>query len=85
MAINGVNRIMIAVHDLEAAKKKYHDLLGAKKKPRRGSAGPEESVTGFFLRTHPPRTICVDMRNPRFSDVRARLVRIEVTPRPKDR
>lgn len=29
MAINGVNRIMIAVHDLEAAKKKYHDLLGA--------------------------------------------------------
>lgn len=29
MAVNGVNRIMIAVHDLESAKKKYHDLLGA--------------------------------------------------------
>ncbi len=29
MAINGVNRIMIAVRDLESAKKKYHDLLGA--------------------------------------------------------
>ncbi len=29
MAVNGVNRIMIAVRDLEAAKRKYHDLLGA--------------------------------------------------------
>ncbi len=29
MAANGVNRILIAVHDLESAKKKYHDLLGA--------------------------------------------------------
>ena len=29
MGIKGVNRIMIAVHDLEAAKQKYHDLLGA--------------------------------------------------------
>ena len=29
MAINGVNRVMIAVHDLESAKKKYFDLLGA--------------------------------------------------------
>ena len=29
MAANGVNRIMIAVRDLEAAKSKYHDLLGA--------------------------------------------------------
>nr|WP_255326530.1 VOC family protein [Sphingobium sp. EM0848] len=29
MTVNGVNRIMIAVHDLESAKKKYHDLLGA--------------------------------------------------------
>lgn len=29
MAANGVNRIMIAVHDLESAKKKYHELLGA--------------------------------------------------------
>lgn len=29
MAINGVNRIMIAVRDLEDAKKKYQDLLGA--------------------------------------------------------
>ena len=29
MTINGVNRIMIAVHDLENSKKKYHGLLGA--------------------------------------------------------
>jgi methylmalonyl-CoA/ethylmalonyl-CoA epimerase len=29
MAINGVNRVMIAVRDLESAKKNYHDLLGA--------------------------------------------------------
>lgn len=29
MPINGVNRIMIAVHDLESAKRKYTDLLGA--------------------------------------------------------
>lgn len=29
MTANGVNRIMIAVHDLEGAKKKYRDLLGA--------------------------------------------------------
>ncbi len=29
MAVNGVNRIMIAVHDLESAKRKYHHLLGA--------------------------------------------------------
>jgi len=29
MGVNGVNRIMIAVNDLEAAKRKYHDLLGA--------------------------------------------------------
>lgn len=29
MTMNGVNRVMIAVRDLEAAKKKYHDLLGA--------------------------------------------------------
>lgn len=29
MAVTGVNRIMIAVHDLEAAKQKYQDLLGA--------------------------------------------------------
>ena len=29
MAVTGVNRIMIAVHDLDAAKQKYHDLLGA--------------------------------------------------------
>lgn len=29
MAAKGVNRIMIAVHDLESAKKKYHELLGA--------------------------------------------------------
>ena len=29
MGVNGVNRIMIAVRDLEAAKRKYHDLLGA--------------------------------------------------------
>lgn len=29
MAVMGVNRILIAVHDLEAAKQKYHDLLGA--------------------------------------------------------
>jgi methylmalonyl-CoA/ethylmalonyl-CoA epimerase len=29
MTINGVNRIMVAVRDLESAKKKYHDLLGA--------------------------------------------------------
>jgi len=29
MAVAGVNRIMIAVHDLESAKKKYHELLGA--------------------------------------------------------
>lgn len=29
MSINGINRIVIAVRDLEAAKKKYEDLLGA--------------------------------------------------------
>lgn len=29
MTTNGVNRIMIAVRDLESAKKKYRDLLGA--------------------------------------------------------
>lgn len=29
MGINGVNRIVIAVRDLEDSKKKYHDLLGA--------------------------------------------------------
>lgn len=29
MTIRGVNRIMIAVRDLESAKQKYHDLLGA--------------------------------------------------------
>lgn len=29
MAVNGVNRIMIAVRDLETAKKEYRDLLGA--------------------------------------------------------
>lgn len=29
MGVTGVNRIMIAVHDLEAGKQKYHDLLGA--------------------------------------------------------
>lgn len=29
MTVNGVNRVMIAVHDLENAKKKYSDLLGA--------------------------------------------------------
>lgn len=29
MNVNGVNRIMIAVRDLEAAKKMYRDLLGA--------------------------------------------------------
>jgi catechol 2,3-dioxygenase-like lactoylglutathione lyase family enzyme len=29
MAASGVNRVMIAVHDLEEAKQKYHDLLGA--------------------------------------------------------
>ncbi len=29
MAINGVNRILIAVHDLESAKEKYNNLLGA--------------------------------------------------------
>lgn len=29
MTANGVNRIMIAVHDLQSAKKKYRDLLGA--------------------------------------------------------
>lgn len=29
MAINGVNRIMVAVRDLESAKQKYRDLLGA--------------------------------------------------------
>lgn len=29
MAVKGVNRIMIAVRDLEAAKTKYRDLLGA--------------------------------------------------------
>jgi catechol 2,3-dioxygenase-like lactoylglutathione lyase family enzyme len=29
MAVNGVNRIVIAVHDLESAKQTYHDLLGA--------------------------------------------------------
>lgn len=29
MTANGVNRIMIAVRDLEGAKKKYRDLLGA--------------------------------------------------------
>lgn len=29
MAVQGVNRIMIAVRDLEAGKKMYHELLGA--------------------------------------------------------
>lgn len=29
MSTNGVNRIVIAVRDLEDSKKKYHDLLGA--------------------------------------------------------
>ena len=29
MAVNGVNRILIAVHDMVRAKEKYHDLLGA--------------------------------------------------------
>lgn len=29
MGIQGVNRIMIAVHDIEHAKRQYHDLLGA--------------------------------------------------------
>lgn len=29
MAVSGVNRILIAVRDLEGAKKKYRDLLGA--------------------------------------------------------
>lgn len=29
MAANGVNRIMVAVHDLESAKERYSDLLGS--------------------------------------------------------
>ena len=29
MGVHGVNRILIAVHDLETAKQTYHDLLGA--------------------------------------------------------
>lgn len=29
MGVNGINRILIAVHDLESAKRRYHDLLGA--------------------------------------------------------
>lgn len=29
MGVRGVNRIMIAVHDIESAKRQYHDLLGA--------------------------------------------------------
>ncbi|WP_380875927.1 hypothetical protein ACFB49_06590 [Sphingomonas sp. DBB INV C78] len=29
MGVKGVNRIMIAVRDLESAKQRYHDLLGA--------------------------------------------------------
>jgi methylmalonyl-CoA/ethylmalonyl-CoA epimerase len=29
MALRGVNRVMIAVHDLETAKRRYSDLLGA--------------------------------------------------------
>ena len=29
MTVSGVNRILIAVHDLENAKQQYHDLLGA--------------------------------------------------------
>ncbi len=29
MGLRGVNRVMIAVHDLEKAKQKYSDLLGA--------------------------------------------------------
>lgn len=29
VGVNGVNRIMIAVHDLESAKRRYSDLLGA--------------------------------------------------------
>lgn len=29
MALRGVNRVMIAVHDIEKAKQKYADLLGA--------------------------------------------------------
>ncbi|AZI35369.1 hypothetical protein NT2_09_01580 [Caenibius tardaugens NBRC 16725] len=29
MGLKGVNRVLIAVHDLEKAKRLYHDLLGA--------------------------------------------------------
>ena len=29
MGLRGVNRVMIAVHDIEKAKRQYSDLLGA--------------------------------------------------------
>lgn len=40
MGLRGVNRVLIAVHDLDAARKRYEDLLGAHFEDARWTGAP---------------------------------------------